>query len=318
MVNRYQTLVEFLETYMLNWVLHGNAYAWIQRDASGEIVSLLPLMSAQMEVEILDDGRIMYKYHSSSEVMIFFEHDIMHSRLFSNGVMGLSPLSYARNTLGIGLAGEQQVAAIFSDGGKPTGVLMSDKILSDAQRAALKREFRNLREGTSNELAVLEAGFQYQQISMSPQDIQLLESRRFQIEDIARFFGVPSVLINDTSAGTTWGSGIHQLMQGFYRMTLLPYATKLSQTLKTQLIDAGAVRDSIEIEFDFFDLVSGDMAQRSGAYTRAINAGWMTPNEARKHEGLTWHKDGDRLMANGNMVPIDKIGENGGNQTTEP
>jgi len=306
-VNRYQTRVEFFETYILNLVMHGNAYALKQYDSRGRLNGLLPLMSQQVKVEILNDGQLVYYYYHDRGVAVYSPDSVWHSKLFGNGVVGLSPLGYARNAMGISLAAENRVARIYKNGGKPTGVLTVDRVLKPDQRAQVKQEFSDLQEGNEDTLMVLEADLKYSPVSMSPSDIQLMESRRFQIEDIARFFGVPSVLINDTSGSTTWGSGIEQIVQGFYKLNLRPYLERLESSIHCHLL-TDKERMNMRVEFDFEGLLRANQAERFDAWQKGINAAIFTPNEAREREGLDPIEGGDNLLINGNMMPVQMAG----------
>jgi len=302
-VNRYQTRNEFFESLMLNLVLHGNAYALRQYSGDGELIGLMPLMSSQVEVKMLEDGSIVYYYKYNNDIVAYSDQRIWHNKLFGNGVVGLSVLDYARNTIGIAIAGEDRVSQLFKNGGKPTGVLMVDKLLKPEQREQVRNEFRDLKEGNSDKLMVLEVGMKYEQISMSPQDIQLLESRRFQIEDICRFLGVPSVLINDTSGSTTWGSGVQQIVDGFYKLNLRPYLERIESSLIANLVPAED-RDGLEARFDLDALLRADRDGRMAANQTAINSGQLTPNEARAFEGLPPIPGGDTLLVNSTMIPL--------------
>lgn len=305
--NRYQNRVEFFETMTMQLCLHGNAYAHIQRGTGGKVVSLLPLMAEQMEVNLLTDGSVVYRYNSGANLAVYAPESIWHLKLMSNGIVGLSPLSYARNSVGIGIASDDRVKALASNGFKPTGVLTIDKLLKPEQREQIRNQFADLASGSGDPLRVLEAGMAYQQISMNPKDVQLLETRRFQIEDIARFFGVPSVLINDTSASTTWGSGIEQIVQGFYKLGLRPYLERYEASIHNSLLSA-ADRRNYEFEFDFGALLRGDELTRFQSYKEAINSGFKTINECRQTEGLYPIEGGDRAYLQAQMTPITDLG----------
>lgn len=305
-VNRYQTKLEFLETFILNLVMHGNAYA-VKQKVGNRLVGLLPLMSSQMETRLLRDGTVVHHYYHEEGMHTYSDDSIWHVKLFGNGIVGLSPLAYARNTMGIALAGETRVAKLYQNGGKPSGILTIDQILKQEQRDQIRREFNELREGNTDRLMVLEAGMQYKQVSMTPQDLELLESRRFSIEDICRFFGVPSVLVNDTSGSTTWGSGIQQIVQGFYKLNLRPYLERLESSMRANLMSPEARRRT-EVEFDFDALLRANQQERFDGWQKGINAGMITPNEARAAEGRPPIQGGDSLLINGNMVPINQAG----------
>lgn len=302
-VNRWQTLQEFLETMMYQYVPQGNAFAYIQRNSRNEVVSLIPLMTQQMTVTLLKDGSVTYEYTDGANVHVYSQDSIMHWKMFGNGIVGLSPIAYARDSIGIGQAIETAVTKIYKNGGKPSGVLILDKILTPEQRAIIKANFAEMAEGNDDRLHVLEAGMKYQQLSLSPQDIELLKSRRFQIEDICRFFGVPSVLVNDTAAGTTWGSGIQQIVQGFYKLNLKPYLTRIQSSLKNNLMTIEE-RQNYDIEFDFNVLIQPDWSERVKTYKEAITGGFLSPNEARRYEGWTDKEGGDDLYMQQQMTPV--------------
>lgn len=304
--NRYQTRTEFFETLTLSLAVTGNSYCAIQRDGD-RIISLLPLMASQMEVDLQDDGTPVYTYYDGAgNVRAYAAESIWHVKLFGNGVIGLSPLGYARQSIGIAIAADNRVTRISANGGKTSGVLMIDRVLTPEQRKAVRANFQGITEGNDDNLFVLEADMKYQQTSMSPADAQLLETRKFQIEDIARFMGVPSVLINDTSGSTTWGSGIEQLVQGFYKLNLRPYLERIESSIKRHLMPVGDW-DGVDIEFDFDALLRADKLARYEAYAKAINAGLVMPNEPRADEGLPPMPGGDQLIVNGNMVPLNLV-----------
>lgn len=305
--NRWQTKQEFFETLTYQLCLMGNAYAAVDFNARGEPVAVIPLMSEQMEVR-LDEGVRTYRYQESGAVKIYSDKTIWHSKLFGNGIIGLSPLEYAKQSLGIASAAERATSNVYRNGGKPSGVLMIDKLLTDEQRKRIKTEFAELTEGNENRMRVLEAGMTFQQVSLSPQDIELLSSRRFQIEDIARFFGVPSVLINDTQAGTTWGGGIQQIVQGFYKFNLRPYLERYEAGMKAFFFRPED-RMNYDVEFDFMALIQPDFAERVKTGRDAVQGGLIAPNEWRVSERKSPKEGGDSLIVQRQMVPLDRIGE---------
>lgn len=301
--NRYQSTTEFWESIMLNLVTWGNAYVAIERSASGKIISLLPLVSSQMEPRLLEDGAMVYQYTTAdSSIKVFSDQSIWHIKIFGNGLVGLSPLGYAAGAINTASNLERRMNVLASNGGKTNGILTIDKVLTDKQREAIKANFSAITEGNADQLFVLEADMQYQQTSLSPSDIQLIENRRFQVEDIARFMGVPSVLINDTSATTTWGSGIEQITQGFYKLNLRPYLERIESSIQRNLMPATDWGNTV-IEFDFDTLLRADKATRIDAASKGVNAGILTPNEARAEEGLGDKTGGDDIYLNGSLVP---------------
>lgn len=308
-LNKWQTRIEFIETMTMQLALQGNAYALIQKNSQGTVIGLMPFMSADMQVALTaQNGDIVYRYKpNTDQQQEYTQEQILHVKCMGNGIVGLSPLGYARNSIGIAQAAEGSVTKIYSNGAKPSGVLTIDKVLKDDQRAAIKNNFAELEAGTQDRLFVLEAGMNYKQVSMTPADIELLASRRFQIEDIARFFGVPSVLINDTSATTVWGSGIQQIVEGWYKIGIRPYLERYQESFEQWLLPPGD-RGSIEIEFDFDEFIAPSLADRLKTWGEATSKGLMTPNEARGFEGWAPLPGGDKAFMQQQMIPLDMLG----------
>jgi len=306
--NQYQTDVEFWESMALNLAVSGNAYAIIQRMGS-EIVGLLPVSSSQIETTLLADGTVIHTYTTGLNVKVYTSQTMWHVKLFGNGIVGLSPLSYARNSIGIALAADNRVSKIYSNGAKPSGILTIDKTLTEPQRKQIRTAFAGLEEGNEDKLFVLEAGMSYTQVSMSPQDIQLLDSRRFQIEDIGRFFGVPSILLNQTFGQSSLGSNVYEILSAFYKLNLRPYLEKFEASVPRWLMEPGDA-EKYECEFDFdAALLRADLLTRMQANREAIKSGQCTPNEARLSEGKPALDGGDQLLIQGAMIPIKQAGQ---------
>jgi HK97 family phage portal protein len=304
--NRYQTRQEFFETMMLNLTLHGNAYAKVQR-INGKITSMMPLMSAQVEVRLLDDGSVVYEYTRDNLTEFLAEQSVWHIKLYGNGIIGKSPLAFGRNMIGIAQAADKTVTRIYNSGGKRSGVLVVDKLLKPEQREQIRQNFSGLTTSTDDRLIVLEMGMKFDPIAMSPQDIELLASRKFQLEEICRWFGVPSVLVNDTSGSTTWGSGIEQLVSGFYKLNLRPYLERIESSIEANLF-TDQEQDEYAVEFDFEGLLRSDLKSRLEGYRTAIAGSILTPNEARRIEGWDALPGGDSLLSQINMSPLENLG----------
>lgn len=299
--NRYQTRTEFIETLMMNLVTSGNAYIELKRTPRG-VSSYSPLMSNQMQVKLLKNGEISYEYNDfNSEKRTISPKNMWHIKLFGNSVVGMSPLGYAAQSLGISIATDKRVGKLAANGGKTSGILTVDRVLTDQQRAAVRQNMNEIATGDTDTLKILEADMKYQQVGLSPQDLQMLESRRFQIEDVARFMGVPSVLINDTAGSTVWGSGVEQLIGGFYKLNLKPYLERIESSIKRHVIPMNDW-ESYDIEFDFDSLLRADRDTRLTTNAKAINSGQMSPNEARVDEGLAGKEGGDDIYLNGSLV----------------
>lgn len=316
--NRFQTRNEFFETIMLNLVTDGNAFVLISGRKPDRITQLLPLMSAQMGVYLKENGALEYNYRNSNGTYtVYDQSDIWHIKLFGNSIVGMSPLAYARNSIATSLATEDRVGKLAANGGKSTGILSVDRVLTKEQRAAIRENMKEIAKGDSDSLKVLEADMKFQQISLSPNDMQMIENRQFNVEDIARFMGVPSVLINDTTASTTWGSGIHEIIKGFYKINLTPYLERIESSIKRHLMPMSDWGD-VDIEFNFDSLLRADPKERAERYSIMINSGQITPNESRNDEGRLDKDGGDELFVNGSLQKVADVGNQPEQPVTQP
>lgn len=299
--NRHQTRIEFFESMVLNLVTWGNSYQTIER-LGNRIVSIMVLPASQVETILLPDGSIVYQYtDAKNNIKVFSQESIWHVKELGNGIVGLSALEYAGNALGLSKNLGDRQNKLAANGGKTNGILTVDQALKPDQKTAIKESFAGLNEGNQDQLFVLEAGFNYQQQSLSPTDQQLLETRRFSIEDIARFMGVPSVLINDQNA-STWGSGISEINMGFYKLRIKPLLGRIESSIKRHLIPKDDWA-TIDIEFNFDSLLRADASTRAETQSKQINSGQKTPNEVRASEGLKPAAGGDVIYLNGALVP---------------
>lgn len=312
-VNRYQTQKEFMKEVVFNLVSTGNSFVKIDR-ANNQITSLLPLSSGQMMIKVMEDGTLVYVYERDGKHTAYAADSIWHLKTFGNNVVGMSPLAYGATAIGVGLSADERTTQVLDNAAKPSGVLTfnSDLKLTDKQRAQLKKEFKDLKEGTDNVLMTLESGWAYQQIGLSPEDIQLLESRKFTIHDIGRFLDMPSVLINDNSE-SKWGAGIQEIINGWYKLSLRPETDYIADSGRIHLIEAGQRRKT-RIFFDFDSLLQLSRKERMEANQVAINSAQMTPNEARIDEGREPLDGGDDLLINTALQPVEPYIQNLANE----
>jgi HK97 family phage portal protein len=222
--------------------------------------------------------------------------------LFGDGITGMSPLKAATISMGISIATQKRQTQIAASGGKTNGVLMIDKNLDAEKREKMRSAYSGLTDGADQGLFVLEGDMKFERIALSPQDMQLLETYRFQVDEIGRIFGIPSVLLNDRN-GTTLGSSTRELIEAFYKLGLRPILERIEASIKRHLVPESDW-DSIFIEFDFESLLRASQKDRIDAFSRAINSGQMTPNEARAEEGRPPIEGGDNLVLNGGLEPI--------------
>lgn len=306
--NRRHTAMEFWQYMAMNFVLRGNAYARLVRNDAGEVIEMWPLSADQVEIEVLRDRSIVYKYSYEGVITVYDERSILHWRDKGNGIIGMSRLDYMRSSVGLAIDAQNHAANNFRKSGKRPGVFMMDKLLSAEQRNAIRENYRGLVEGNQDELLVLEAGAKFEPLSMSPVDLQLMETRRFSVEDIARWFGIPSVLINDTAKTTTWGTGINQLIEGFYKFRLRPMLELLEQALDRRVLTPRQ-RELFTVEFSLDAILRGSLTERLENGSKAVQNGLMTRDEWRQLENLPpMGGVAAQLTAQVNLVPLDQLG----------
>jgi len=215
-------------------------------------------------------------------------------------------LRYGAQAFGVTVATEQHAANSFSSGGRPSGVLTTDRILNEVQRQQIQTIYQDV--ASSDGLYVLEGGTKYQAISIPPDDLQMLQSRRFQLGEIARMFGVPSFLINDTEKSTTWGSGLEQANLGFLVYGLRAYLVQWEAAINSALLTRSEQKKYF-LEHSLEGLLRGDSAARAAYYSQAIQNGWLTRNEVRALDNFPPIDGADELTAQVNMAPLDKLGQ---------
>lgn len=306
--NARMTPFEFWRAMVMNHDLRGNAYARIDRDAAGEAVALWPMPADQVSPYVLEDGSMVYEYVLSGDVAVLAAENVLHLKGLGNGTVGLAKLEFMRATTDEAAKSQQSAAQMFGNGGKPTGVLMVDGVLKPDQRDAIKRRFSEMTQGNTSRLYVLEASMKYQQLSISPEDQQLLETRRFTVEEICRWFDVPPVLVHHSNV-TTWGSGVEQIISGFHKFTIRPMLVSIEQAV-TKRVLTSAQRARMSVEFSFEALLRGDTAARSTFYSTALQNGYMTRNEVRQLENLPpdTGAGANTLTAQSNLLPLDMLG----------
>lgn len=305
--NRRMTPFEFWMTMMLNHDLRGNAYARIDRDPrTGEALSLWPMPADQVEATVLDDGSMVYLYRVGQDVAAFSDENVLHLKDLGNGTVGLPRLDYMRATTSESQAAQWQANRVFGSSGKPTGVLMLDHVLKKEQREALQARFSEMASGNTGKLFLLEANAKYQQLSLSPEAQQLLESRRFAVEEICRWFDVPPVLVHHSNV-TTWGSGIEQIVDGFHKFTVRPMLVSIEQAVKKRVMTPRQ-RATMTVEFSLDALLRASLKDRMEIYAKGVQNGITNRNECRQLENLEPYVGGDIFTAQSNLAPIDKLG----------
>ncbi|MCL1873364.1 MAG: phage portal protein [Clostridiales bacterium] len=316
--NPEMTSFSLRETLMTHLLLWGNAYAQIIRENSGRIIALYPLLPDKMDVNRDADGQIYYTYWRDLDekrrgeqagMVNLSGHEVIHiPGLSFNGLVGLSPIALAKNTIGLAIATEEYGSGFFANGATPGGILEHPKTLNDHDKIRQTWEDLYKGSGNSHRLAILEEGMTFHQISIPPEQAQFLETRRFQIDEIARIFRVPPHMIGDLEKSSF--NNIEQQSMEFVTYTLQPWICRWEQTMLNNLL-TDSEQDKYFIKFNLGGLLRGDYETRMKGYSIGIQNGFMSPNDCRRLEdyNLIPSPAGDRYMVNGNMIGIEDVGK---------
>lgn len=295
----------YREMLMTNLLLWGNAYSVIKRNKNGEIVELYPLKSKNMKVERdAVTNKIKYIYTNNKGITtVYTPKQVLHIPAFSfDGVLGVSPITYAREAMGLALATEEFGARFFGNGARPGGVLEHPGVVKDPDK--LRDSWNKVYQGTANshKVAVLEEGMKYHEIGMSPEDSQFLQTRSFQLTEICRIFRVPPHMIGDLSRSTF--SNIEHQSIDFVVHTIRPWLVRWEQAIARSLL-TDEERTIYYAKFNVDGLMRGDFATRMNGYAIARQNGWMSANEIRVLEDMNKipkEQGGDLYLLNGNMI----------------
>lgn len=302
--NQRMTSSEFWVAMLMNLSLRNNAYARIERRPNGEAWALIPMPADQVQVEVIG-GSAVYFFRLDNDIMALAEENVLHIKGVGNGTIGLNRLDYMRATTGEVANSTAAANKLFASNGKPTGVLMVDNVLSPDQRTAIKANFADMATGNSSRLFVLEANMKYQQLSLSPEDLELLATRQFGVEEVCRWFGVPPVMVGHSNV-TTWGSGIEQIVEGFYKFTVRPILVSIEQAIQKRVLTSGE-RARYTVEFNFEGLLRVNMKDRAEVYSKLLQNGVFTRNEARQLENMPPIPGGDKITVQSNLVELQNL-----------
>ena len=307
----------FRETLMTHLLLWGNAYAQIIRNGKGEVIALYPLMPDRMTVDRDRDGKLYYEYTVSTDdtptvkgtVVRLNSSDVLHiPGLGFDGLVGYSPIAMAKNAIGMAIACEEYGAKFFANGAAPGGVLEHPGTIKDPQRVRESWQSTFGGSGNANKIAVLEEGMKYTPIGISPEQAQFLETRKFQINEIARIFRVPPHMVGDLEKSSF--SNIEQQSLEFVKYTLEPWLVRWEQSIQRTLLSPEE-KKSYFAKFNVEGLLRGDYASRMTGYATARQNGWMSANDIRELENMDRipaEEGGDLYLINGNMLPLGNAG----------
>lgn len=316
--NADQTPVEFWECVGAALLLAGNSFVEPHR-IRGDVSSLEFLLPQQMGApRRLKDGSIERVYTDEfGMVRTYVDDQLMHTRAFgTDPLCGLSPLSMGRNVFGAAMAADESAAKMFANGMKLGGVLSTDQILKKEQREEVRADMAAQFSGAVNsgKTMVLEAGMKYQQVSMTPEDAQMLQTRAFNVEEICRWFRVPPWMVGHTEKSTSWGTGIEQQMIAFLSFTLLPWMKRIEQSINRWLLTPGE-RTRFYAKFNPEGLLRADSAARASFYSAMTQNGIYSRDDCREKENLPRRGgNADALTVQSNLLPIDQLGTDGAAQ----
>ncbi len=321
----------FRETLMTHLLLWGNAYAQIIRNGKGEVVALYPLMPNRMTVDRDSSGQLFYSYQMNNSdaptmkagTMILKPSDVLHiPGLGFDGLVGYSPIAMAKNAIGLAIATEEYGAKFFANGATPGGLLEYPGTVKDPDR--VRESWNKGFSGSQNagKVAILEEGMKYTPISIAPEQAQFLETRKFQINEIARIFRVPPHMVGDLEKSSF--SNIEQQSLEFVKYTLDPWVVRWEQSLSRALFTPEEKKQYF-FKFNVEGLLRGDYQSRMNGYATARQNGWMSANDIRELENLDRipaEEGGDLYLINGNMLPLVRAGAfadiDSGKEESEP
>ena len=316
--NPEMTSFVFRETLMSHLLIWGNAYAQIVRDGAGHVIGLYPLMPDKMQVDRDERGNIYYIYSRDSNENPNFkkygnvylrQDEVLHiPGLGFDGLIGYSPIAMAKNAVGMTLACEEYGASFFANGANPGGVLEHPGILKDPSK--VRDSWNKVYRGSNNahKIAVLEEGMKYQQIGIPPEEAQFLETRKFQVNEIARLYRIPPHMVGDLDKSSF--SNIEQQSLEFVKYTLDPWVIRWEQSLQKALF-LPIEKNELFIRLNVDGLLRGDYQSRMNGYAVARQNGWLSANDIRELEDLNpipEDEGGNLYLINGNMTKLKEAG----------
>ena len=329
--NPEMTSFIFRETLMGHLLLYGNAYAQIIRDGYGRVKWLYPLLPDKMDVRRDDAGQLVYTYtryldefggkQRFEEVRLRPDQVLHIPGLGYDGLIGYSPIAMAKNAIGMTMAAEEFGSSFFANGATPSGLLEHPGVVKDPEK--LRQSWHAQFSGkNSHNVAVLEEGMTYKPMSVPPNDAQFLETRKFQIDEIARIFRVPPHMVGDLDKSSF--SNIEQQSLEFVKYTLNPWVIRWEQAMHKALL-LPSEKQQYFIKFNVDGLLRGDYQSRMNGYAVGRQNGWLSANDIREMENLnpiSEEEGGNLYLINGNMTKLKDAGlfankqaaeKNGGN-----
>lgn len=293
--NASMTSFTWRETMVAHLCLRGNCYSYLETDRSSRLIGIWPMHPNIVEPERLKNGSLVYRTYDEAGNRITLEAwQVLHvPGLGWDGIKGLSPIGLQREAIGLSIATEQFGSRYFSGGARPGGVLSTDQQLSEPQSNIYRASWEQAHQGLANahKVAVLGGGLKWTQIGVSPEDSQFLETRRFQVQEIARMFRIPPHMIGASSGESLTYSTVEQESIEFVQHTLRPWIVRFEQELNRKIFsteDTGRYY----CEFNVDGLLRADVKTRYESYAIGVSNGWLSPDEIRQLENMNPRSDG--------------------------
>lgn len=297
------TSLEWAEEIVWHLLLHGNAFLLHRNNAGGALVGLEPIhplsVGTQWDAERV--GGKLYKVNLNDGTSIDADATTMTQIMGPtlDGLLGMGVITLARNSLGTAIAGDQAAARLFRSGAMISGLITPEEDLDPDEALAIKEDFQRNALGSDNAggVAVINRKLKFSPWTMTAEDAQFLDSRKFSIEEVARWFGVPPHLLMQTEKQTSWGTGVEEQNRGLRQFALLHWTTRIEKRLSR------LVPRTQTPEFDYSMLERPSTSDEWKLLSNQVNAGLMTPNEARKRMNLPPVAGGDQLRIPTFAVP---------------
>lgn len=309
--NQDQTPCEFWESQVAWMCVNGNAYSE-KIFIGGRLVSLVPMPSDQMAAYRDDNGDLRYRYVDRGKTITLPREKVFHLRGFSfGGDVAPSIIRYGAQTFSSAMATDESAAKMFANGLQSAGLLTSDTVMTVPQREQLRAAMTNFVGSTNaGKLMILEAGLKFQTLTLNPEDAQMLETRRFAIEEICRWFGIPPIIVGHAAQGQTmWGSGVEQILIAWLTLGLNPMMRRIEQRIRKELASVEERSRGAYAEFNREGLLQADSAAKATFLSTMTSNGLMTRNEGRSKLNLPKMPGGDELTVQMQMQPIGTVGK---------
>lgn len=315
--NEYFTPFHFWQNIISDALMHGGGYALIERDGNGRPKSMNLISPDRIKAKDLN-GRRIYMYRETDEVL--FNEDVLAIECFR----GISPVREHLENIGLSYAAQAYGASFFGSGGNMSGVLMTDKTLSEDQYRRLSQTWDAKYHGmnSAHATAILEAGLKYERVGIPPEQAQALSTRKYQVEEICRIFNVPTGMVQVADQKY---SNVEQQDLFFAKHTIHPWVVSIEQEMRKKLL-LPVEREGYEFRFSLMSLMRGDMQARANYYHTLLGDGCLTINEVRALEQRNPVPDGDMSLVQVNQLPLESmkdyadmlVSKNEQNEVVEP